>query len=452
MRKMYILSLVAILSILGTSCATNDYTIPIGSDSVPLESSEVKLLKKDGQWKLIVNGATFYVNGAASNRFYTEAKRFGANTIRIYSPSKETMDAAYQNGLMVYLGLGMAAAQYMDYADQEKVAAQKEKLLGYVRQYMGHPSLLCWSIGNEMEASNEDNVKMWQAIGDIASEIRKIDPHHPITCTLASSSNKRITNLMQYAPDIDFLSVNSYYPNVGNIAKNISDAGKDLAYMVTEFGPRGTWAMSPEPKRILPWGDGFSETSKALVEETSTEKEAVYLKIWKDDIKAKEGNGCIGGFVFVWGYQTHGEVLNWYATHTTDKYAYGVCDAMQKCWTGSYPEIRAPRIESRSDMKMNGKVAEDAIEVLSGSDNTAAVKAVPAEGTTVRYHWIIFKEGDHKSDGSMPDGISGLIAVDGAESISFKAPTAAGAYRLYVFVMDDVNKKAASACIPFNVK
>lgn len=38
--------------------------------------------------------------------------------------------------------------------------------------------------------------------------------------------------------------------------------------MITEFGPRGTWQMNPEPERVLPWG--------GLVEQTSSEKEADY--------------------------------------------------------------------------------------------------------------------------------------------------------------------------------
>lgn len=455
MKKMNILfaSLIALATV---GCSKNAYTIPQGSDSVPTESSKVTLTKNDlGQWKLIVNEAPYYVNGAAANRFYTDVRRFGGNTIRLYSPSpsdtRTIMDEAYQAGLKVFLGLGMAAAQYFDYSNAEKVADQKEKISGYVKQFMNHPALLCWAIGNEMEASNEDNIPMWQAIGDVAAMIRKLDPNHPITNVLASSAQARIRNLTTYAPDIDFISVNTYYPNVGNVADNIAAVGVDMPFMVTEFGPRGTWAMGSEASRILPWSDNFSASSKALVEETSTEKEAIYLKVWNEDIKAREASGCLGSFVFVWGYQTHGEVLNWYSFYTTDKYTYGVCDAMQKCWTGSYPEVRAPRIESRSALKMNGKVAEDAVTVKPGSSNTAKVTATAAEDVNLRYHWIIFKEGDKKEDGSMPDGIEGLIAADGAAEVSFKAPASAGAYRLYVFALDDVHKKAASACIPFLV-
>lgn len=74
--------------------------------------------------------------------------------------------------------------------------------------------------------------------------------------------------------------------------------------MITEFGPRGTWQMNPEPERVLPWG--------GLVEQTSSEKEADYLKAYQENIAVNKDNGCLGSFVFLWGYQTHGEVLTWY--------------------------------------------------------------------------------------------------------------------------------------------
>ena len=447
------LLLAIVLAVAG--CRNDDYVIPIGSDSVPTEAKAVKVLKNpDGKWILSVGDEPWYVNGAATNRYYTDVRKFGGNTIRLYSPNadntREIMDNAYKAGLMVYLGLGMSAARYLDYSDAAKVAQQKEKLLEYVRQYKNHPALLCWSIGNEVEASNEDNVNLWKAIGDLAASIKELDDKHPVTNTLASSAVVRIKNLTTYAPDVDFISVNSYYPSVGNIAGNISEAGVDLPFMVTEFGPRGTWAMKGEPSRILPWTDYYSSDSSALVEETSTEKENVYLKIWEEDIKSKEG--CLGSFVFVWGYQTHGEVLNWYSMFTVDHYSYGVCDVMQKCWTGEWPAARAPRIESRADMTMNGMTAESAVKVAAGSSNTAKVVAKASTEVNLRYEWRIFREGDSKSDGSMPDGIEGLIADGTTPEISFKAPGSAGAYRLYAFVLDDVNKKAASACIPFYVE
>ena len=449
--------LIVLLTILAASCSKKDYVIPIGSDSVPTESRAVKVLRDEesGEWKLYVGETPYYVNGAAAINYYTDLAKFGGNTIRLYSARSskfnipEILDQAYKAGLKVYLGLGMAAARSMDYSDAAAVAAQKELVLGYVRQYRNHPALLCWSVGNEVEISNADNINMWKAIGDVVASVHELDKNHPVTCTIASYESTRVRNLMQYAPDIDFLSINCYYNNVGNIWSNLHSYGLDIPYMVTEYGPRLYSSMGAEPSRVLPWSDYYSDDSAAKVEESSTEKEAIYKKIWENDIKPFESKGCLGSFAFVWGYQTSGEVLNWYSLFTPDHYSYGACDALQKCWTGEYPEARAPRIESRNDMTMNGKTAEDKIKVAVGSSNQAKVIATASTDVNLRYHWIIFRESDHKSDGSMPDGIAGLFDVDDAAEVTFKAPDIPGAYRMYVFVYDDVNKKAASACIPF---
>lgn len=456
MMTIHYIFTVLTLMFMTSACASDDYVIPIGSDSVPTVPRAITVEKIDGEWELLVAGEPYYVNGAAAINFYSDVKRFGGNTIRLYSARSakfnvpEIMDQAYNDGLMVYLGLGMSQARSMDYTDEAKVAEQKELLLGFVRKYMNHPALLCWSVGNELEISNVKNVAMWEAIGDLAKSVKEIDRLHPVTCTLASAEEERVGNLLKYAPDIDFVSVNSYYPGVSNVLGYLQKNG-DIPYMITEYGPQ--LYSSPPQDRVLPWSDYFSDTSKAKIEETSTEKEAIYKTVWENSIKPNESKGCLGSFAFVWGYQTSGNVLNWYSLFTTDGYSYGACDALQKCWTGEYPAARAPKIEKRSDMTMDGLTADKAIKVKAGTTHSAKVKATSSTDVKLRYSWRIFRENDSKStDGSMPDGIAGLFTEVDSPEVTFKAPIAKGAYRLYAFAYDDVNKKAASACIPFYVE
>ncbi len=422
----------------------------------PSLANKVTVSRADGKWQLLLNGEPMYVKGAATNNFYGDVARFGGNAVRTYSAKADDanvwaiLDEAYMNGLYVNVGISIGAEKYgFDYDNEAKVQAQLEAARASVESYRNHPAVLFWSIGNEAEASYT-NVKLWDAINAIAEMIHEVDPNHPVTTTLASAQQGHITNIIEKCPALDFLCINSYYPSVLTTADKVKEYGWDKALMITEYGPRGTWAMNPEPSRVLPW-DGPTAGKGALVEETSTEKEARYLEIFKGGIEAKADN-CIGSFAFVWGYQKHGEVLNWYGLFNKDGYSYGAVDALRYCWTGEYPARRAPRIENRSAMTMNGKVAEDAISVSAGSSNTAEVTASSPCGASLRYEWIIFKEGAKSSEGSLPDGIAGLIDDNTKPGISFKAPSAAGAYRLYVFVLDDLNKKAASACIPFQVK
>ena len=323
------------------------------------------------------------------------------------------------------------------------VKAQFDEMKATVERFKDHPALLVWSIGNEAEASYT-NLKLWDAINDIAKMIHETDPNHPTTTTLASSNVNHIKNIIEKAPHIDILSVNTYAPNLPGVLGNLQSAGWTKPYMITEFGPRGTWQMNPEPERVLPWG--------GLVEQTSSEKEADYLKAYQENIAVNKDNGCLGSFVFLWGYQTHGEVLTWYGLFDKKGYTFPAVDAMQYAWTGSYPKNRAPVIATRNDILMNGKKAEDAIIVSPNSSNEAKVTATDPDGDALTYDWMIMKEKTASSDGSLPDGITGLIDDNTKKEITFKAPSTVGNYRLIVFVRDVKNKKVASAVIPFSVQ
>ena len=286
----------------------------------------------------------------------------------------------------------------------------------------------------------------FKEVEKIAAMIHEEDPNHPTTVTFSNSDvNNRIKILMQNAPSIDILSINMYYPSVGNVAKNVASAAWDKPWMITEYGPRGTWALSgsTDPK-TLSWG--------GLEEMTSTEKADIYEKIWREDIKANESKGCIGSFIFLWGYQTHGDVLSWYGLFDKSRNTFGGVDKISECWTGVPVEKPAPRIENRSKMTLNGKTSNASVTLAAGStDNVAKVEATSPTGEPLKYRWFIIKDERLANGNAMPDGIAGLIPDPSKTEITFTAPDA-GQYRLYVFVTEEVNKKVAMSCIPFLVK
>ncbi len=432
--------------------------IPPGS-FVEQQPVNFSVSKADGVWRLYKEGETFYINGAAGINFTSEVAKHGGNVIRTYSTTDETaaiMSAALAEGLYVNMGLYMRVSKDFDYSDPanaEAIAEQFENHRIWVRRYRNHPSVLCWSIGNESEASNASvNEVYFKYVEEIAAMIHKEDPNHPTTVAFSNSDpEKKIKVLKQHAPSVDILSVNMYYPGVGDVASNVETAGWDKPWMITEYGPRGTWNMTAtsDPK-ILPWG---TNNGGGLEEMTSTEKAEIYRKIYTEDILPNESKGCVGSFIFLWGYQGHGAVLPWYGLFDKKGNTFGGVDAISECWTGNKVEKPAPRIENRTKMLLNGKTSGDGVTVTAGSTgNTASVEATSPTGEPLTYHWLIYKEGDAMEDGSMPDGIEGLIEDASKTSITFTAPSEKGGYRLYVFVTDEVNHKVALACIPFLVK
>jgi hypothetical protein len=425
-----------------------DYPIPKNSfeETFMDPPAKVSLSKVAGQWQMQVNGAEFYIKGVSTNKFSERAINYGANTIRTYGVNDTTrtvLDRAYAAGLYVNFGLYIGReTDGFDYNNATAVSQQLEKMKQDIIRFKDHPAILCWSIGNEAEASYT-NVKLWSAINEIATFIHQIDPNHPTTTALASSNVDHIKNIINLAPNIDILSVNTYAPNLPGVLGNLTTANWQKPYMITEYGPRGTWQMAPEPTRILSWG--------GLVEQTSTEKADVYQQAYKDNILANKSKGCIGSFVFLWGYQTHGEVLTWYGFFDKKGYTFPAVDAMQFAWTGAYPSNRAPIIQDRNQVLMDGKKAEDNIMVAKASAHTATVVATDPDNDPLTYSWRIVKEKTAAADGSLPDGIVGLIPNNTSANISFTAPNETGAYRLIVFVNDDAHRKVASAVIPFYV-
>lgn len=439
------------LLILGLSSCKDEFGYPIPRNSFEESTmpapAKVALVKVNNQWQMQVNGSEFYIKGVAANNFYGKAKDFGANTIRTYGVTSETgkiLDEAYAAGLYVNLGLYMKReTDGFDYNNVAAVAQQLQDMKDAIIRFKDHPAVLLWSIGNEAEASYT-NTKLWTAINEVAKFAHQVDPNHPTTTTLASSNVDHIKNIINLAPNIDVLSVNTYAPNLPGVLGNVVAAGWQKPYLITEFGPRGTWQMAPEPTRVLTWG--------GLVEQTSTEKAEVYLQAYQDNILANKTKGCIGSFVFLWGFQTHGEVLTWYGMFDKKGYTFASADVMQFAWTGTYPANRAPVILSRNQLLMDGsKKAEDNIMVVKASAHTASVVATDPENNPLTYAWRIVKEKAAAADGSLADGITGLITDNTAANITFNAPNETGAYRLIVFVSDDANKKVASAVIPFYV-
>ena len=418
---------------------------------------KVTIEQEGEEWVMKVDGKPFFVHGASiynSQPFFPKLAEYGANTARTFSlllkDADYLLNTMERAGLMCHVGLGFAQVRSGFYNGDEAAAIAKQEgwILDKVRKYKDHPAVLCWCIGNEFEIghSNKPLTAQYESINRLAKKIHEIDPNHPVTLTIVDGfSPAKKKGIIEICTDLDFLCLNGYIKSgdkfeVPDLVKKL---GWEKPYMITELGPEGWWLHENiGEKRYTEWG--------AVGDYTSTEKEAKYDKCMT---AAFQDPSCIGVLTFLWGNQTgsRDEVLEWYGLLDPNGYTYGAVDYMQRYWTGHWPVARAPRIETRNDMTMNGKVASDGIRVEPGSNNKGAVVATSPAGVPLRYHWRIIPERGRAGDGKLHGGIQGLIVNNGNTEIDFVAPYKPGAYRLYVHVYDDVNKKAAYASIPFFV-
>lgn len=420
-------------------------------------------LKKEGErWQMYVDGQPFFMKGASiypvppqNQTFYTNIANYGANTVRTfrtYLDSGEILDNCERLGLMVQLGLNFRAIRSGYYKDDPDaaLAKQEEEILAVVESFKDHPAVLSWGIGNEIDIKYHTDsliLKYYESIERIARKIHEIDPNHPVTTSVLDNySDLRKHALKDICKSLDFFSYNAYRKPGGVflIPDRLDAYGWEKAFITTEFGPEGYWHHDRlGERRYSDWN--------AVLDYTSTEKEAIYDNCLT---KAEADPRCVGALAFLWGNETQtiAEVKEWHSLLALNGYTYGAVDMLQKHWTGHLPLARAPRIESRDDIKMNGKVATDWIRVRAGSRNVGTVKVGNPAHVKLRYHWRIIADGSSRHDNRFPDGIEGLIEDNGGKKVHFAAPYTPGAYRLFIHVYDDVNRKAAYASIPFLVE
>ena len=418
------------------------------------EPHRVTLAKDGERWSFYVDGQPFYVKGASTHMFFAEIEPFGANTVRRYTlkdnqKTRDLLDLVAENGLMLHAGLGFKQVRsgYYDADPEKAIREQEESIIHVVETFKDHPAILCWCIGNEFEIAHQKEplIAQYESIQRIAVKIHEIDPNHPVTLAITESMPAaQIHGLREICKDLDFLSCNCYIQPDGSfpMVARMDRLGWDKPFLSTELGPEGWWQHEKLGKRYTPW--------KTVADYTSTEKEEKYIYCIEQTVHDPR---CVGILSFLWGYQrsSRDEVKEWYGMVDRDMYTYGAVDVMQYYWTGKYPEKRAPRIEHSTDMKMNGKCWDAYVTVGAGSSNSASVKVKNVTGEKLRYHWRIVRERESNKDGSFHDGIPGLILKDGSKKVKFRAPYQSGAYRLYIHVYDDVNRKAAYASIPFFV-
>ena len=189
--------------------------------------AKVAIVNSNGKYTLLVNNEPFYIKGAGlSYGDISKLAKNNANSFRTWTTNngvksgKEVLDEAYENGLMVAMGINLAKERHgFDYNNKLAVKKQYEGIKKEVLELKDHPALLLWVIGNELNLKYT-NIVMWDELNNISKMIHKIDPNHLTTTTLAGISQKEVTLIQEKCTDLDILSI-QMYGNLENLPQLI---------------------------------------------------------------------------------------------------------------------------------------------------------------------------------------------------------------------------------------
>lgn len=393
----------------------------------------VRVEPRGDGWMLTRDGAPHEIRGVGGHAELALAKRLGATTIRTWGVDqlepapgeRPLLDRAAEHGLAAMVGLWIGHERHgFDYGDPAQVARQREAVREAVRRYRGHPALLVWGLGNEMEGppGAESSRRIFRELEELAKIIKAEDPDHPVCMVVAVAEKAEVEQIRELVPSIDILGVNAYgsAPALGD---DLRAAGWTKPFILAEFGPLGHWEVEQAP-----WG--------APIEPSSEAKAARYAATHE---RVGADPRCVGTFAFVWG-QKQETTGTWYGMFLRTGEKLPSVDAMARAWTGRWPDNRCPSVRSLESPARLAKVAP-------GARLSARADISDPEGDAWTAEWFVLEEStDRKMGGDReaepPHVKVEVLRAEGGE-LEFVAPSRPGAYRLFLKVRD--GKGGASA-------
>jgi hypothetical protein len=286
-----------------------------------------------------------------------------------------------------------------------------------------------------MHAKN--TVGLWKEVNRIARMVREEDPTRPVVTVVAGFDERKIRELLEHCPDLNALGVN-WYGSAAQWPENLKKFGWTKPYLLTEFGPLGYWYYEGDTTGIpkpTAWG--------APIEQTSTQKAALYAENWQNAVVARPGQS-LGAYAFIWGPKQE-RTQTWFSMHLFTGERTALVDAMHKAWTGKPPKNPAPEILQWQPERPSGEFApgETARIALKWKCNRPAKVSVE-----IRTETTATQSGGDKEPATKTLPAASWKAT--SEGIEVKAPDQSGNYRIFALITT-TDHTAATANFPIRI-
>jgi len=312
-------------------------------------------------------------------------------------------------------GIWIPKTSELDYSNKKLYTEYVNRQKKAIDTFKDHPALAFWSVNNESEGSDTQG-EVYAMIEEVTRYIKKVDPYHPVTTVFAGSSVTKQEKLMEFAPSVDILSINSY-KGIASCYPSTVDSGWRGPLIVSEYGPDGTWECSRTS-----WG--------VVLEMPNDEKADLYRTRHLTNIM--NNNKGVGGYAFCLPYAVGYEgTLTWYGFIFNGKKT-PIMHEMQYAWTGKYADNVAPRVKS---VMLNNKKADENIILAPSDDIELEITVTDRENDTLTYGFEIREEVNTSVTDKYPRLIEKVDNLN-TNKAKMKVPSVPGYYRVYAYAYD----------------
>ncbi|QNL52262.1 DUF4982 domain-containing protein [Olivibacter sp. SDN3] len=215
-----------------------------------LNGSAVKILGVCMHHDLGALGAT--VNKRAMNRQLEILREMGANAIRISHnpPAPEFLDLCDEMGFLVMdeaFDMWRKKKNKFDYAlDFDEW--HRQDLEDLIRRDRNHPSIIMWSIGNEIrEQFDSTGIALTKALVDI---VKTVDKSRPVTAALTETDPEK--NFIAQAGALDILGFNYKYEQYDSLPINFPNQILIASETTSALASRGHYDLGQDSLRFWP--------------------------------------------------------------------------------------------------------------------------------------------------------------------------------------------------------